>query len=156
MKCPACGDHEMVKKTLDETLRYGNQSLTLHEMHGEFCPSCGEGVWDAESYLRYTETQDALVGFGRGDVSADIKRIRKRLKLTQAELAEAFGVGKMAFSRYERGTTRPPALLVKILKLIERHPNLLAEMRGVSVSNESFTSGVTLRSKRTKSRPAKG
>jgi HTH-type transcriptional regulator / antitoxin MqsA len=155
MKCPGCGHHEMVKKTLDETLSYGNQSLTLHEMRGEFCPSCGEGVWDVESYLRYTETQEALVRSGRGDVSADIRRIRKRLKLSQAELAETFGVGKMAFSRYERGATKPPAFLVKILKLIERHPHLLAEIRGVSVSNESL-SGATLRSKKTKSEPVMG
>lgn len=70
MKCPVCDHHEMVKKTLDETLSYGNQSLTLHEMRGEFCPSCGEGVWDVESYLRYIETQEAVVRSGRGDVSA--------------------------------------------------------------------------------------
>ncbi len=155
MKCPVCGHHEMVKKTLDETLSYGNQSLTLHEMRGEFCPSCGEGVWDVESYLRYTETQEAVIRSGRGDVSADIRRIRKRLKLTQAELAETFGVGKMAFSRYERGSTRPPVFLVKILKLIERHPNLLAEMRGMSISNASLPS-VTVSSKSTKRKPAMG
>ena len=50
MKCPACGHVEMVSKIKDETLSYGSQSLTLHEMRGEFCTECGEGVWDAESY----------------------------------------------------------------------------------------------------------
>lgn len=39
-----------------------------------------------------------------------------------------FGVGKVAFSRYERGETRPPAPLVKLLKLVDRHPDLLREM----------------------------
>jgi HTH-type transcriptional regulator / antitoxin MqsA len=155
MKCPACGDHDMVKKTLDETLSFADQSLTLHDMRGEFCPGCGEGVWDSESYLRFTEAQEALVRSGTSDVSADIRRIRKRLKLTQAELAETFGVGKMAFSRYERGETRPPAFLLKILKLIERHPNLLDEMRGVSVSNASLSSA-DLGSRRTKRKPAVG
>ncbi|ACF44065.1 transcriptional regulator, XRE family [Pelodictyon phaeoclathratiforme BU-1] len=42
-----------------------------------------------------------------------------------------FGVGKMAFSRYERGESRPPAPLVKLLKLIDRHPDLLGEMRNI-------------------------
>jgi HTH-type transcriptional regulator/antitoxin MqsA len=97
----------MVAKVCDETLVYGLQSLTLHEMRGEFCPSCGEGLWDRESYRRYTEAQAALVRATEEDVSADIRRIRKNLKLTQAELAEAFGVAKVAFSRYERGETRP-------------------------------------------------
>ena len=97
-------------------------------MHGEFCPSCGEGVWDTESYRRYTEAQAALLRAAKGDISADIRRIRKKLNLTQTELAKSFGVGKVAFSRYERGETRPPGPLVKLLKLLERHPELLVEI----------------------------
>ena len=128
MKCPACGHPKMAAKTKDETLAYGGQSLTLHAMHGQFCPSCGEGVWDTESYRRYTEAQAALVRAVKGDIGADIRRIRKNLKLTQTELAQAFGVGKVAFSRYERGETRPPGPIVKLLKLIERYPELLAEI----------------------------
>jgi HTH-type transcriptional regulator/antitoxin MqsA len=131
MKCPACGHAEMIFRTQDETLSYGSQSLTLHAMRGEFCPVCGEGVWDTESYRRYTEAQAALLRAVKGDVSGEIRRIRKNLKLTQAQLAEAFGVGKVAFSRYERGETRPPAPLVKLLKLLDRHPDLLKEMRSV-------------------------
>ncbi len=148
MKCPACGHPEMVAKNKDETLSFGSQSLTLHTMHGEFCPVCDEGIWDAESYRRYTEAQAALLRAVKGDISAEIRRIRKSLKLTQTELAEAFGVGKVAFSRYERGETRPPAPLVKLLKLVERHPDLLAEMRGVSTQGE-HPRGITSRSTRT-------
>ncbi len=128
MKCSACGHPKMVAKTKDETLSYGGQSLTLHAMHGNFCSSCGEGVWDAESYRRYTEAQAALLRAVKGDISADVRRIRKNLKLTQTELANAFGIGKVAFSRYERGETRPPAPVVKLLTLLERHPDLLAEI----------------------------
>jgi len=132
MKCPACGHPEMANKIQDETLTYGDQSLTLHKMRGEFCPECGEGVWDDESYLRYTEAQAALLRAAKGDLSSDIRRIRKNLNLTQTELAKAFGVGKVAFSRYERGETRPPAPLVKLLRLIDRHPDLLGEIRDTS------------------------
>ncbi len=133
MKCPSCNHPEMMAKMRDEKLSFGGQSLTLHGMKGEFCPECDEGVWDNESYRRYTEAQAALLRVAKGDVSADIRRIRKNLKLTQAELSEAFGVGKVAFSRYERGKTRPPAPLVKLLKLLERHPDLMAEVREGSV-----------------------
>ena len=61
VKCPACGNQEMVTKIQDETLVYGGQSLTLHSMKGDFCPSCGEGIWDEESYCRYTEAQSAII-----------------------------------------------------------------------------------------------
>jgi len=131
MKCPACGHPDMVDRVLDETLSYGGQSLTLHKMHGEFCSSCGEGIWDEESYSRYTEAQAGLVRTVKGDVGADIRRIRKKLNLTQAELSKVFGIGKVAFSRYERGETRPPSPLVKLLKLVDRHPDLLKEMGSV-------------------------
>lgn len=127
----------MAETIREETLAYGGQSLTLHAMHGTFCSSCGEGIWDAESYRRYTEAQAGLLRTVKGDVSADIKRIRKSLKLTQTELAEIFGVGKVAFSRYERGETRPPAPLVTLLKLVERHPELLVEMRGLKTQGEA-------------------
>ena len=148
MKCTACGHPEMVAKTIEETLSYGNQSLTLHAMGGVFCPACGEGVWDAESYRRYIEAQAALLRAVKIDISADIRRIRKNLKLTQTELSEVFGVGKVAFSRYERGETRPPAPLVKLLMLIERHPDLLEEIREVSTRSE-YTHGISGRSTRT-------
>ena len=128
MKCPACGHAEMASKVQDETLSYGGQSLTLHAMKGDFCPICGEGIWDEESYRRYSETQSAIIRAVKGDVSAEIRRIRKNLKLTQSELSEVVGIGKVAFSRYERGETKPPAPLVKLLKLVERHPDLLAEI----------------------------
>jgi len=136
MKCPACGNPELVAKIQDETLVHGGQSLTLHSMKGDFCTACGEGIWDDESYRRYTEAQAAIIRAVKGDVSADIRRIRKSLKLTQTELSECVGIGKVAFSRYERGETRPPAPLVKLLKLVERHPDLIAEM------NESNSSPV--------------
>lgn len=129
MKCPACGNTELVDRVADETIAYGGQSLTLHGMQGGYCTACGEGVWNEESYRRYTEAQAALIRSVKGDVSADIRRIRKNLNLTQAELSEIVGIGKVAFSRYERGETRPPAPLVKLLKLVERHPDLLQEMK---------------------------
>ena len=136
MKCPECGYKEMVSKSVDETLTYKGKSLTLHAMKGDFCPKCKEGIWDRESYHRYTEAQAALVRSGQTEVSSDIKRIRSKLNLTQQELAEAFGVGKMAFSRYERGIINPPAPVIKLLKLIEKHPALLKEMASINTSNE--------------------
>jgi len=135
MKCPSCDHGEMMERTQDEKLSFGGQSLTLHGMKGEFCTKCDEGVWDTESYRRYAEAQAALLRAVKGDLSADIRRIRKNLKLSQAELSEVFGVGKLAFSRYERGKTQPPAPLVKLLKLMERHPDLLNEVREVSTSH---------------------
>ena len=57
--------------------------------------------------------------------------VRKKLDLDQREAAEIFGGGGVnAFSRYENGKTKPPLALVKLLKVLDRHPELLAEVRG--------------------------
>jgi len=55
--------------------------------------------------------------------------VRKKLAVDQREAAEIFGGGVNAFSRYGNGKTRPPLALVKLLRVLERHPDLLAEVR---------------------------
>ena len=57
--------------------------------------------------------------------------VRKKLHLDQREAAEIFGGGANAFSRYENGKTKPSLALVKLLKVLDRHPDLLGEIRAV-------------------------
>jgi Arc/MetJ family transcription regulator len=48
------------------------------------------------------------------------------------EAAEIFGGGGVnAFSRNETGKTRPPLALVKLLRVLDRQPELLSEVRVV-------------------------
>ena len=141
MQCPACGYPEMEQKNRDEILSYSGQSVTVENLKGEFCPACGEGIWDSESNQRLDEAQTALMNTARSEVSANIRRIRKSLKLTQSELAKTFGLGPLAFSRYERGKTQPPLLLVKVLSLLEKHPDLLEELREMNVPHGDVITG---------------
>lgn len=55
--------------------------------------------------------------------------MRKKLDLDQRDAAEIFGGGVNAFSRYENGKIRPPLALVKLFKLLDRHPDLLDEVK---------------------------
>lgn len=60
---------------------------------------------------------------------AFIASVRRKLALDQREAAEIFGGGINAFLRYENGKTKPPLALVKLLKVLDRHPELLNEVR---------------------------
>jgi hypothetical protein len=40
-----------------------------------------------------------------------------------------FGGSINAFTRYENGKTKPPLALVNLLKVLDRHPDLLNEVR---------------------------
>ncbi len=53
----------------------------------------------------------------------------QKTTIMQREAAELFGGGVNAFSRYENGKTKPPLALVKLFKLLDRHPKLLDEVR---------------------------
>jgi HTH-type transcriptional regulator/antitoxin MqsA len=61
---------------------------------------------------------------------AFIAAVRKKLHLDQREAAEIFGGGVNAFLPYENGKTGPPLALVKLLKVLDRHPELFAGYTG--------------------------
>jgi HTH-type transcriptional regulator/antitoxin MqsA len=111
-----------------ESVEFEGESLRVECLSGWFCTACDEAVFDDESALRYGEAGDVLIAQANARRQAEIRRIRKRLRLTQVEAGELVGIGKIAFSRYERGESQPPGPLVKLLRLIDRHPELMSEM----------------------------
>jgi HTH-type transcriptional regulator/antitoxin MqsA len=110
---------------------YKGETTTIPAVTGDFCPACGEVILNREHGDRYSE----LLGQFQRQVNAayfdpdNIAKVRKKLAFDQREAAEIFGGGVNAFSRYENGKTKPPLALVKLLKVIDRHPDLLAEVK---------------------------
>jgi HTH-type transcriptional regulator/antitoxin MqsA len=133
MKAPGCGAAELVHDTRDIPYTYKGESTTIPEVTGDYCPACGEVLMDREHGDRYSE----LIGLFQRQVNAAfvdpgyIAKVRRKLDLDQRQAAELFGGGVNAFSRYENGKTKPPLALVKLFKLLDRHPDLLDEVRTV-------------------------
>ena len=131
MKCPSCGASRMVRDTRDVPYVYKGESTLIPAVKGDFCSACGEVLLDQEHGDRYSE----LIGQFQRQVNATyvdpsyIAKVRRKLDLDQREAAELFGGGVNAFSRYENGKTKPPLALVTLLKLLDRHPELLSEIR---------------------------
>lgn len=131
MKCPACGAAKLVRDTRDLTHTYKGETTTIPDVTGQFCPACDEAVLDADESARVSA---AMLDFNK-QVNASIvdpafiASVRKKLALDQREAAEIFGGGVNAFSRYENGKTKPPLALVKLLRVLDRHPELLGEVR---------------------------
>jgi HTH-type transcriptional regulator/antitoxin MqsA len=131
MKCPACGKAKLVRGTHDVPHTYKGETTTIPTVRGDFCPACGEGVLAAAESSRVSA---AMLEFHKKVNSfmvdpALIARVRKKLALDQRQAAAIFGGGPNAFSRYENGKTKPPLALVKLLIVLDRHPNLLDEIR---------------------------
>lgn len=131
MKCPSCAAADLVRDTRDLPYTYKGETTSISDVTGDYCPACGEAVLDMAESIR---TSAAMVEFNK-QVNASIvdpafiASVRKKLALDQQQAAEIFGGGVNAFSRYENGRTRPPLALVKLLKVLDRHPDLLDEVR---------------------------
>jgi HTH-type transcriptional regulator/antitoxin MqsA len=63
--------------------------------------------------------------------SATILRIRQKLRLTQRAAGEVFRVGTRAFDKYERNLVEPSGPTIQLLRLLDSHPELVAELRPV-------------------------
>lgn len=131
MKCPVCGAAELVHDTRDMPYTYKGETTTIPAVTGDFCPACAEVVLDMAEAQRFgMAVRDFNKQVNASIVDpAFIASVRKKLALDQREAAEIFGGGVNAFSRYETGRTKPPLALVKLLKVLERHPDLLPEVR---------------------------
>ena len=131
MKCPSCAAAKLVRDTRDLPYTYKGEHTTIHAVRGDYCPACGESALTAAEASRVSA---AMLEFNK-QVNASIvdpafiARVRKKLALDQREAAAIFGGGTNAFSRYENGKTRPPLALVKLLIVLDRHPDLLSEVR---------------------------
>ena len=131
MKCPTCGAAKLVRGSRVIPYVYKGESTVIPTVTGDFCPACGETILGMGESVR---TSKAMLEFNK-QINASIvdpgfiASVRKKLALDQQEAAEIFGGGVNAFSRYENGKTKPPLALVKLLKVLDRHPDLLAEVR---------------------------
>jgi HTH-type transcriptional regulator/antitoxin MqsA len=60
---------------------------------------------------------------------ATIRRLRAKLRLSQREAGALFKVGENAFDKYERGLVEPSGPTIQLMALLDRHPELAAELR---------------------------
>jgi HTH-type transcriptional regulator/antitoxin MqsA len=110
------------------SVEHAGLSDTVEGLSGWRCEPCGEVEFDPESAVRYAAAGDRLVVQDRERQSSDIRRIRRKLGLSQEAAARLTGGGHNAFSRYERGEVAPMPAVVNLFRLLDRHPELLAEL----------------------------
>lgn len=58
-----------------------------------------------------------------------IRRVRQKLNLSQREAGGILKVGENAFDKYERGLVEPSGPASQLLRLLDRHPELVEELR---------------------------
>jgi HTH-type transcriptional regulator / antitoxin MqsA len=129
-KCLNCDSRRAMTRFEGEMfeIEYAGNKAKAEGLSGRRC-DCGEVEFDAASAKRYGAAGDALVLRQRARQSEEIRRIRRKLGLTQREASRLTGGGHNAFSRYERGEVTPMPAVLNLFRLLDKHPNLLAELR---------------------------
>ena len=133
-QCFSCGAREGMRhfEGRGETLSVKGMERRVDDLAGWECQQCAEVEWDddTDSAERYGEAGDELVIAARQMIGAEMKRIRRKLQLTQKETVHLLsGGGHNAFSRYERGEVLPPKALMLLMRLLDRYPHLLADAK---------------------------
>jgi HTH-type transcriptional regulator/antitoxin MqsA len=112
----------------DLSFTKNGRTHTVAQVLGWHCPVCGDCQFDAREGERYCAAMDAFSAQVDADVAAALRSTRKKLGLRQAEAGRLFGGGSSAFSEYERGKTQPHKSTVLLFRLLDKHPELLAEL----------------------------
>lgn len=128
-ECLHCGQGTLVHGTRDVPYSYKGHQAVVSKVKGWHCPHCREVEFDKGEGARFAEAISRIAAEIDAQEAAELVRIRKKLKLTQQEAAQLTGGGPNAFSRYERGKAKPVQAVTNLFKLLDRHPDLLRELR---------------------------
>ena len=129
--CYTCGAPNALQAFKDRSFTVCFKQLTrsVHGLAGHECAKCGEVEFDAPSAERYAQAGDELIEDAKRVMADEMKRIRRKLHFTQKSAVQLLsGGGHNAFSRYERAEVEPPKPLFVLMRLLDRHPELVAEL----------------------------
>jgi HTH-type transcriptional regulator/antitoxin MqsA len=118
-----------------ETLRRGVRRQTIRfaslerevEMPGWYPEGDGDAVHTGADLAE----ADRLYRELRKEYGAHVRKLRKRLKLSQEEAGRIIGGGKRAFQKYESGATPPSEAAVGLIEVLARHPEAIETLRAM-------------------------
>lgn len=128
MICHECGGR-MVRDSRPATYGYRDRAITVVQS-GWYCESCGEAVLGADDLAATRPAIAAMRAESDGVLPpAEVRAIRKTLKLTQRQAGALLGGGPNAFQKYESGEAAVSQPMSNLLRLLARDPNRLDELR---------------------------
>lgn len=111
------------------TLAYKGESITF-DMPGWYSATSDESVHSGADLRVSDRKLNLLKARAEGLMEpSEIRRIRKKLGLTQEQAGEMIGGGPRAFQKYEAGDLLPSKAISSALMLLNRDPSGLEELK---------------------------
>ncbi|MBF0166784.1 MAG: type II toxin-antitoxin system MqsA family antitoxin [Alphaproteobacteria bacterium] len=129
MPCPETGE-TLRRAVRPFSVRYKGHELVV-DLPGFYPEGEGESVHVGKDMAAADEALRMLKEQVDGLPSpATIRRIRTKLRLSQRAAGALFRVGPSAFDKYERNLIEPSGPTIQLLKLLDKHPELLRDLGG--------------------------
>lgn len=132
--CAICGEGHITAQVRTVETEYKGTKALL-PMHYQLCDTCtsdyagmAESKLNKRIVMAFRKQVDGLL---KGD---EITALRKQYKLTQAQAAQLFGGGPVAFSKYENDDVAQSEAMDTLLRLVRRSPEAfwaLVEEKGL-------------------------
>lgn len=108
---------------------YKGRSVTV-ELPGYYPADAGDGVHIGDDMAVVDAALRGLKEAVDGvPTPATIRRVRTKLKLSQREAGALLRVGENAFDKYERGLVEPSGPTIQLIRLLDRHPEMVDALR---------------------------
>jgi len=140
LRCHECGA-AMRRAKRQETFTYKGESVKVAQP-GWYCTGCDEAIFDGtdmqateSEFFRLKARVDGLLA------PDEVRRIRKRLKMTQKRASELLGGGPRAFQKYESGKAMPSRAMSALLALLDNHPELLKDVETLRTQRPALAVG---------------
>ncbi len=121
----------MVEKRGTLRLPVNGEEIAVPSAAHLSCPKCHEVVLRYQDARRLSEDAVAIYRRKHGLLSADeIRALRERFELTQAEFARLLRLGANTLSRWEAGRNAQTEAMDTLLRLIRDVPGSIDYLRG--------------------------
>ncbi|NKC13646.1 MAG: YgiT-type zinc finger protein [Gammaproteobacteria bacterium] len=127
--CPVCGEGNLHAHVGKNPVEYKGRATEL-ELHFSLCDACGSEQADAGQTRTNKRLMNAFKKRADGLLTGvEVRGLRERLGLSQAEAAQIFGGGPVAFSKYETDDVVQSEAMDKLLRLAVGLPAALELLR---------------------------
>jgi len=143
--CPECGSSNMVQGFRTQTVEYGGLVSPPYEQPGLWCETCNEGLLSFKEMEVGTREMHKL----KAQVEcllqpSEVKRVRKKLGLTQKEAGLILGGGQNAFQKYESAAVLTSQAVSNLLRVLEHNPSALEVLLRENTSRAARATKATM------------
>ena len=136
-KCPACGRHPLERRYIRDEFDYGPEDAHVRVVAEAVpvlaCPACKEIFYGPDAEQAHHRAICKALGLLTPE---QIRGVRERLGMSQAEFAQLTGIGVATLSRWEQGRLMQTRSLDGYLQVLDASPaaiRILEKLRGRSV-----------------------